>query len=80
MGNYSHAELHFADALATSERIAAPPHVARTRVDHARMLLWRGAPGDHERARELLAAAAPLAESIGMSGLLRDIHALERDE
>ena len=49
MGDYPRAELHFADALATSERIGAPPHVARTSADYARMLLSRGA-GDHERA------------------------------
>jgi len=79
MGKYSLAEVHFADALATSERIGAPPHVARTHVDRARMLLARGAPGDAERARELLGAATPLAERIGMAGLLADIVALERD-
>jgi class 3 adenylate cyclase/tetratricopeptide (TPR) repeat protein len=77
-GDYSRAEVHFADALATSERIGAPPHVARTHVDHARMLMSRGAPGDAERARELLGIAGPLAERIGMAGLVADIEALER--
>jgi hypothetical protein len=80
MGKYSRAELHFADALATSERIGAPPHVARTLVDHARMLLSRRAPGDDQRARELLATAAPLAERIGMAGLIADIATMERDD
>jgi hypothetical protein len=80
MGDYSHAELHFADALATNERIGAPTHVARTRVDHARMLVARGAPGDKERARNLLATARPLAKSMGMAGLITDIAALERDD
>jgi hypothetical protein len=80
MGNYSRAEVHFADALATSERIGAPPHIARTHVDHARMLLSRDAPGDTARAHELLAIAAPLAERIGMAGLVADITALERED
>jgi hypothetical protein len=80
MDDYSRAELHFADALATAERIGAPPHVARTHVDHARMLLSRGAPGDEQRARELLAVATPLAKHTGMAGLLRDIAALKRDD
>jgi hypothetical protein len=79
-GDYRRAELHFGDALATSERIGAPPHVARTHVDHARMLLSRGGPGDAERARELLATAKLLAERIGMAGLIADIAALERDD
>ena len=42
--DYTHAERHFEDALATSERIGAPPHVARTSSDYARMLLARRVP------------------------------------
>jgi class 3 adenylate cyclase/tetratricopeptide (TPR) repeat protein len=79
-GDDSRAELHFADALATSKRIGAPPHVARTHVDHARMLLSRRAQGDEQRARELLATARPLAEGMGMTGLIADIVALESDD
>jgi hypothetical protein len=41
MGEFASADRHFGDALATSERIGAPPHAARTRVDLARMLLRR---------------------------------------
>jgi tetratricopeptide (TPR) repeat protein len=80
LGDYSRAELHFGDALATSERIGAPPHVARTHVDRARMLFSRAAPGDAEQALELLATAKPLAERMGMAGLIADIAALERDD
>src|SRR5205807_3908657 len=54
MSDYSRAELHFTDALATSERVGAPPHVARTSADYARMLLARGNAGDAERAHALL--------------------------
>jgi tetratricopeptide (TPR) repeat protein len=73
MGDYSRAELHFADALATSERIGAPPHVARTSADYARMLLSRGAAGDHERAQALLTQARSIAERIGQGGVLADV-------
>jgi class 3 adenylate cyclase/tetratricopeptide (TPR) repeat protein len=73
MGDYSRAELHFSDALATSERIGAPPHVARTSADYARMLLSRGAGGDHEGAQALLKRARSIAERIGQGGVLADV-------
>ena len=73
MGDYTRAELHFADALATSERIGAPPHVARTSADYARMLLSRGAAGDQERAQALLTQARSIAERIGQGGVLADV-------
>ena len=73
MGDYSRAELHFTDALATSERIGAPPHVARTSADYARMLLARGDTGDAERARALLTQARSIAERIGQSAVLADV-------
>ena len=76
MGDYARAELHFADALATSERIGAPPHVARTSADYARMLLSRGAAGDHERAQALLTQARSIAERIGQGGVLADVAGL----
>jgi hypothetical protein len=73
IGDYSRAELHFTDALATSERIGAPPHVARTSADYARMLLARGDAGDAERAHALLTQARSIAERIGQSGVLADV-------
>jgi hypothetical protein len=78
MHDYSHAERHFEDALATSERICAPPHVARTSSDYARMLLARRRPGGVERAAELLGRARTIAEDIGMRGVLADVGELER--
>ena len=42
LGDFAGAERHFDDALATSERIGAPPHVARTQVDY-RACCWFGA-------------------------------------
>jgi class 3 adenylate cyclase/tRNA A-37 threonylcarbamoyl transferase component Bud32 len=73
LGDDSRAEVHFTDALATSDRIGAPPHLARASVDFARMLLARGAPDDIERARALLMQARPIAERIGQHGVLAEI-------
>ena len=77
MGDYRRAALHFEDALATSERIGAPPHVARTSVDYARTLLSRGGDGDAERARMLLADARSIAERIGQCGVVAEVDDLD---
>ena len=76
--DYSHAERHFEDALATSERICAPPHVARTSSDYARMLLARRRRGDVELATELLGRARSLAQDLGMDGVLADVGEMEQ--
>jgi hypothetical protein len=76
--DYSRAELHFTDALATSDRIGAPPHVARASADFARMLLARGASGDADRAQALLTQARLIAEGIQMGGVLTDVAELEQ--
>ena len=44
----------FEGALGMNARIGALPWLARTQDDYAKMLLLRGRPGDHDRARELL--------------------------
>jgi hypothetical protein len=75
-GDYAGAERAFEDALEVSRRIGAPPHVARTSVDYARMLLERGADGDVEQARALLGPATATARDLGMAGLLADIERL----
>src|SRR5262245_56935247 len=81
MGDYQCAAVHFEDAIATSERIGAPPHVARTSVDYARMLLSRGEDGDADRARSLLARARSIAERIGQCGVVAEVDELgERAE
>jgi hypothetical protein len=78
IGDYTRAELHFTDALTTSERIGAPPQVARTSADYARMLLSRNPAGDAYRAQELLMKARTIAEGIGLGGVLVDVSALEK--
>ena len=61
------AERHFADALAMNERLGARPYVVRTRRAWASMLLDRDAPGDRERAAELITAGRAEAETLGMA-------------
>jgi hypothetical protein len=73
MGDYARAEVHFTDALATSDRIGAPPHLARASVDFARMLLARGCGDDGERARALLMQARSIAERIGQGGVVAEV-------
>jgi tetratricopeptide (TPR) repeat protein len=69
LGRYEDAERHFARALEVNGSIGAVLWVARTRADHARMLLRRDGPGDRERADELLAAALAVAEELGLTAL-----------
>jgi class 3 adenylate cyclase/tetratricopeptide (TPR) repeat protein len=71
------AEQHFEDALAMNQRMGAPPCVARTQHDYARMLLSRGAPGDRERALELLQLALNAAQEMGMTKVIDDCLALK---
>jgi tetratricopeptide (TPR) repeat protein len=73
---YDDAEAHFEEALAMNRKMQAPPWVARTQHDYARMLLRRDAPGDRERARELLDAALATAREIDMTKLQADCEAL----
>jgi len=64
---WEEAERHFEAALATNERLEARPWVVRTRRGWAAMLLDRDAPGDRERAAELIAAGRAEAEQLGMA-------------
>jgi eukaryotic-like serine/threonine-protein kinase len=64
------AETHFDAAAAAASRMGARPELARTHLDHARMLLARGGIGDGDRAVRLLANAAAGFESLGMPAML----------
>ena len=50
MGRFDLAADHFEYALRQNARVGAPPFVAQTQYDYARMLLRRRVPGDLERA------------------------------
>jgi hypothetical protein len=64
---WEEAERHFEGALAMNERLEARPWVVRTRRGWAAMLLDRDAPGDRERARDLIAAGRAEAKQQGMA-------------
>ena len=67
LGRWDDAERHFTDALAMNERFGARPAIVRTRRAWASMLLDRNAPGDRERARDLIAAGRAEAAQLGMA-------------
>jgi tetratricopeptide (TPR) repeat protein len=74
-GRWSAAESYFEAALEMNARMALLPWLADTQCDYARMLLVRGAPGDAERAAELLAAAQTLSDEVGLKALAERIQA-----
>lgn len=69
LGRYDNAERHFTTALELDERMRSPFYLTWTRIDFARMLLARRAPGDGERARRLVAEAAATARMLDVSPL-----------
>ena len=70
------ADAYFGDAAAVHERVEAPTWLARTRLEWARMLLVRAAPGDAERAAVLLHQALETARALGLPPIERDISRL----
>jgi len=70
LGRWDDGERHFEKALTINERAGARPWLAYTQEDYARMLLERQAPGDLERAEQLLAAGATTYRELGMSAAL----------
>jgi DNA-binding SARP family transcriptional activator/tetratricopeptide (TPR) repeat protein len=66
---WADAERHFGDALARHQEMGARPFLIRAWFHFAEMLLERGDPRDHERARSLLAASLGDAEALGMAGV-----------
>ncbi len=66
MSRWDNGARHFEDAIALNERIGARPWLALTQEDYAQMLLERDAPGDREKAQELLAQAVDAYRELGM--------------
>jgi hypothetical protein len=75
---FEDAERHFVQAAMMNERMAARPWVAHTHLEHARMLLRRGAYGDRKHATVLLARAQARYRELGMQDDLARIEALAR--
>jgi class 3 adenylate cyclase/tetratricopeptide (TPR) repeat protein len=67
MRRWDEAQQHFQDALEMNTRMRAPPWVAHTQRDYARMLIDRNAPGDREKARQLLTEAIAMYRQIGVA-------------
>jgi class 3 adenylate cyclase len=61
------AARRFEDAAATNAAIGARPWVAHAKADHARVLLTRQAPGDHEHACDLLRDARATYQQLAMT-------------
>ncbi|WHZ10021.1 MAG: hypothetical protein OJF60_000460 [Burkholderiaceae bacterium] len=71
------AERHFEAALVMNRVQGAAPALAHTRVRYAAMRLARGAPGDADAARSLLADAKADAARLGMRALVERVDALQ---
>lgn len=72
VGRFDEAERRFAYALDVHERMETPPFAALTRVEWSEMLVDRAGPGDHDRAREMLAAARAAARRHALPRIERD--------
>ena len=68
--NWDAAERHFELARSTSMRLNAKPFVALVGIDEARMLGYRGRPGDRPHAMELLAEATEIAGELGLDRIV----------
>ena len=71
-GDVESALAHLAAARLQGERLHAPPTVALTKLDEARLLAARGHPGDVERTARLAGEARVLAEELGMEAVARE--------
>jgi predicted ATPase len=68
---------HFEHALAMSRGMPAPPALARTQYEYARMLLRRGHAGDAPRAQALIDEALATARALEMELLTERLQALK---
>jgi hypothetical protein len=74
-GERESAERHFLAAWEQASLDRARPAMARTRLDHALMLLMSGSAAERARASELLDEAQAGAEELGLDALLERIAA-----
>ena len=76
IGDWPEADARFAAAADAHVRLNFPTSLARTRLEWARMLLAGAAPGDAERARDLLRRALETARALGLPPIERDAASL----
>jgi hypothetical protein len=74
------AERHLGAAFDQASLDGARPTMARTRLDHARMLLARGGAADRVRAAALLEEARTLANELGLAAVLEWVDAARPEE
>ena len=79
LGRFGDGERHFEKALELNASIGARPWLARTQSDYARVLLDRDAPGDREKAQELLDAALATYRELGMDSYAASVSALAQE-
>ena len=75
-GQWADAEACFVDAAATHERIGAASFLARTHVEHARMLIARNGGEDPAVARRLIDGASVAAARLGLGSVARQVDEL----
>ena len=71
LGRYDEADAYFAHAAAFNDRPDAKFFAARTNLSWGTMLAERNAPGDNERARDLLTKAHTAAAAHGYANIER---------
>jgi class 3 adenylate cyclase len=76
LGRFDEAEAHFQATAERQLRIGTPVWLAHTRLEWARMLLTRRAPGDVEQAEKLLGQALATARELGLANVERRTVAL----
>jgi class 3 adenylate cyclase len=69
LGRFDDAERHLSRAIDASKRMGDRPFAAIAQGDLAKYLLRRDAPGDRERALDLLGASIETAREIGARGI-----------
>jgi tetratricopeptide (TPR) repeat protein len=79
VGRFGDGERHFEKALELNAAIGARPWLARTQSDYARMLFARDAPGDQEKAQDLLDAALATYRELGMASYAASASALAQE-
>jgi class 3 adenylate cyclase len=70
MGRFDDAVRHFEEAIEVEKRMLAWGWLPHTQCDFARILLDRDAPGDRERALELLGEALEASQRLGLKAWL----------
>jgi len=84
LGRFDQADAYFAHAASLNHQMRAEFFAARTNLSWGRMLTERRAPGDTERARELLTGAQAAAAARGYGGVERRarvaLQRLDREE